>query len=270
MAKLSPAYWWRRLLDLPNTSPVKTIAVALLVSLGCAVIVSVTAVALRPLQQANLEADRLARMQQMLDLVPGIEDLLVGSGVDSLQVVLVELSSGRIVEDIDPSDYDQRAAAADSQSAVEIPDDADIANLGRRAPYAPAYLVRRDDNLALVVLPVRGGGYQSMLYGYLALEGSLDTVAALSFYEQGETPGLGAQIQGPAWEAKWPGTDIVDENGDVRIAVARGEATERYEVDGISGATRTGNGITNLLRFWLGDLGFGPFLKRLSQGEIAS
>lgn len=269
MADLSPLSWWRSLLALPNTSPLKTVVVALLVSLICAVIVSATAVTLRPLQQANLEADRLARMQRLLEAVPGMEDLLRTSGVDSFQVLLVNLATGTVAEDIDPAEYDQRAAATDAQTAVAIPDTADVANLGQRAPYAPVYLVRRDDDLALVVLPVRGAGYQSMLYGYLALDGDLDRVAALSFYEQGETPGLGANIQDPAWEAKWPGTELVDENGEVSVAVTRGGATEPYQVDGISGATRTGDGVTNLIQFWLGDYGFGLFLERLSQGEIA-
>ena len=61
---------------------------------------------------------------------------------------------------------------------------------------------------------------------------------------------------------------LADEEGNLRIAVVQGGAKQPYEVDGISGATRTGRGVANLLRFWLGELGFGPFLKRLAAGEV--
>lgn len=268
MAELNPIQWWKRLIALPNTSPVKTLAVATLVSLTCAVIVSVTAVSLRPLQQANVEAERRARMEQMLASLPGLSDLILEAGAESVRPVLVDLEAGTVVEGADAASYDQRAAAADPEQSIEIPADADIAGLGRRPLLAPAYLVGSDGTLSLVVLAVNGAGYQSQLYGYLALEGDLNTIAGLTFYEQGDTPGLGSRIQDPAWEALWPGTQIADENGEISVAVVRGKASEPYEVDGISGATRTGNGVTNLLRFWLGDYGFGPFLERLANNEV--
>jgi Na+-transporting NADH:ubiquinone oxidoreductase subunit C len=107
-----------------------------------------------------------------------------------------------------------------------------------------------------------------MLYGYLALQGDLKTIAALIFYEQGETPGLGARVQEPAWEALWPGTSIADDSGQIAVEVVRGQATEDWQVDGLTGATRTGNGVTSLLQFWLGEWGYGPFLERLESGEI--
>jgi len=100
------------------------------------------------------------------------------------------------------------------------------------------------------------------------LQGDLETIAALTFYEQGETPGLGARIQDPTWEALWPGTKIADAEGNIAIEVVKGGATEAWQVDGLTGATRTSNGVTNLLRFWLGDWGYGPFLERLKSGEI--
>lgn len=268
MADLNPVNWWRRLLDAPNTSPAKTLVVALLVALVCAVVVSVTAVTLRPLQQANLAAERQARMQEMLAGLPGLEDLISGAGGGSLDIVLVELDTGTLVQGIDPASFDERAAAADPASSREIPEEADIANLGRRANIAPVYALKRDGKLALLILPVDGAGYESHLYAYLAIEGDLNTIAALTFYEHGETPGIGARITDPDWEQLWPGTEIADADGNVRVEVVRGRATEPYEVSGITGATRTSRGVSNLLQFWLGDDGFGPFLKRLKSGEI--
>jgi Na+-transporting NADH:ubiquinone oxidoreductase subunit C len=112
-------------------------------------------------------------------------------------------------------------------------------------------------------VPVRGTAYQSTLKGYLALKADLNTVAALTFYEQAETPGLGARIEEDAWQALWPGKKVADADGVIRIEVVKGAGKGVHEVDGISGATRTGTGVTNLLQFWLGPDGYGPYLDRL-------
>jgi len=268
VAELNPLRWWRSLLAAPNTSPLKTLVVALMVALVCAVVVSVTAVTLRPLQQANLAAERQARMQEMLANLPGVEDLISGAGGGSLDVVLVDLDTGEPVENMDPATFDQRAAAADPATSREIPEEADIARLKRRSNFAPVIAVRRAGELALLVLPVHGAGYESQLYGYLAIEGDLNTIAALTFYEHGETPGIGARIADPEWEQLWPGTEIADAEGNLRVEVVRGRATEPYQVAGLTGATRTSTGVSNLVRFWLGEYGFGPFLERLKSGEI--
>lgn len=257
-----------RFFALPNDSFAKTIGMAFIVALVCAVIVSAAAVSLRPIQQANKDAAQRARMQEMLAALPGMEELLLESGADELQAVLVDLSSGTIAEDMDAASYDQRAAANDTEQAIEIASDADIAGLSARAPYAPAFLLYSGDDLALAVLPVRGSGYASMLYAYLALEGDLETIAGLTFYEQGDTPGLGARVQDPAWEALWPGTKLVDADGNLAVEVVKGGASEVWQVDGITGATNTSNGVTNLLRYWLGPDAFGPFLEKLKAGEI--
>lgn len=268
MVELNPLRWWRRLLALPNTSELKAIVIVLLVSVICAVVVSVTAVTLRPIQKANLEAARKARLATMLQSLPEIA--VAGDSVVSplIQTVLVDLAKGSIVKGLNPFAYDQRAAATDRATSIAVPPEVDVAGINRRAQFAPVHLVRRQSKLELVILPVRGAGYQSMMYGYLALKPDLRTVAALTFYEQAETPGLGSRVADPAWLSKWPGAKIADEEGNLRIAVVQGRAKHPYEVDGISGATRTGSGVANLLRFWLGDLGFGPFLRRLAAGEI--
>ena len=128
---------------------------------------------------------------------------------------------------------------------------------------ATVFELREEGELRLVVLPVRGTGYQSTLKGYLALKADLNTVAALTFYEQDETPGLGARLQEDAWQARWPDKQMIDAEGIIRIEVVKGAGVGVHEVDGISGATRTSTGVTNLLHFWLGPDGYEPYLTRL-------
>jgi len=259
----SPLANWRHFLARQNEDRVKIFGVAFLVALTSAVLVSVTSVTLKPLQEAHLEAERAARMAEMLDRLPGLRDVMADLGGDALDTRLVNLDTGEFATDVDPNAFDPAAAALDPETSVAIPSEVDVTRLGRRAKLAPVHLLERDGELLLIVLPVSGKGYQSTLRAMLALNADLVTVSALVITEQGETPGIGARVEDPAWLDLWPGKEIVDATGRIVISVVRGKATAPYEVDGISGATVTSNGVSNMLRYWLGGHGFGPFLQRL-------
>ena len=243
---------------------------ALGVALVCALLVSVTAVGLRPNYLANLEAERMARLGSVLEAVSEVAGEIEAAAVEAR---VVDLASGRYSETLDANTFDARKAAADPAMSVAIPPELDIAGINRRARYATVFIVRDPAGaVRLVILPVRGSGYQSALYAFLALSGDTATVLALKFYEQGETPGMGARVQEPAWEARWAGKRIADDTGAMRIGVARGQVAPgsedaAYQVDGISGATRTSVGVHRLLRFWLGDFGFGRYLQRVRSGK---
>ncbi len=251
---------WRRFAALPKDSLPKTLGFAFLVALTAALVVSLASVLLKPMQQANLERERQARITAIVSQAIG--------DPGPLTAYVVDLASGRIASGMDPVSFDQLAAAKAPETSVAIPPQADLAGLGRRAKHATVFIRFEADKPVLIVLPVRGLGYQSTLFGFLALRGDGNTVAALNFYRQGETPGLGARITEPAWQALWPGKKLADESGTLRIDVVKGTGRGPYEVDGITGATRTGSGISRLLRFWLGDWGFGPFLDRVKAGSL--
>jgi Na+-transporting NADH:ubiquinone oxidoreductase subunit C len=262
------AEWPRRFLALSPDHPAKTVAVTLGVCLVCATVVSVAAVLLKPLRTANLARERSQHLLQILEGAPGIAELLEDVDLARLETHVVDLATGLPVPDIDPAEYDQRAAAKDPRTSTAIPDARDIAKLGRRADRATVHLVRREGAVRLVILPVHGSGFVSTLYGYLALAGDANTILGLSFYEHAETPGMGAEVNSPAWRALWRGKKVRDADGELRIRVIKGRvdaeaAGAAYEVDGLSGATRTGDGVTNLLRFWLGEDGFGPYLETI-------
>ncbi|MEO9340401.1 NADH:ubiquinone reductase (Na(+)-transporting) subunit C [Mesorhizobium sp. SB112] len=267
MADTRPPGPWRRFLNRPNTDRVKTIGVSLLIAVGCGLTVSIATVALRPIQQENISAQQQGRMAKMLENLPGIAEILKESGASGVETLVIDLASGTVAADIDPASFDQRAEAVDLERSSALPRADDLAGLGRRENHALVYILRRGEELALVVLPVRGAGYQSTISAYLALEADLDTVAAFTVYEQGETPGLGARIAEDSWQAQWAGKHIFDD-GDFAISVVRGSANGPHEVDGISGASVTGYAISDMLEFWMGERGFGPFLDRLKNGEI--
>ncbi|MEX0957174.1 MAG: NADH:ubiquinone reductase (Na(+)-transporting) subunit C [Rhizobiaceae bacterium] len=268
MAELNPVRLWSRFLALPNDSRVKTLGVAFLVALFCATAVSLTAVTLRPLQEANLQRERETRLADMIAALPGMADILRETGADTLETVIIELDTGTIADEIDPAQFDYAAAQSNAEASTPLPAEADVAGIGRRPDHAPAYLLREGERLVLAVLPVYGSGYQSTIRAYLALEGDLNTIAALSIYEQGETPGIGTRITDAGWQDRWQGKQIADDTGAVGITAVQGGAAEGpFEVDAIGGATRSSMGVSNLVRFWLGERGFGPFLEHLKAEE---
>ena len=143
----------------------------------------------------------------------------------------------------------------------------DIANIKRRERYAKVYLLRDGDEIETIILPIRGYGLWSTMYGFIALEADGNTVSGLSFYEHGETPGLGDKIEYPRWLGLWPGKKVYDAAGEPQLQVIRGQAAadDPHSIDGMAGATLTGRGVTNMLAFWLGGQGYGPYLRGLEQ-----
>ena len=80
-----------------------------------------------------------------------------------------------------------------------------------------------------------------------------------------------AEIERPEWQRRWRDKRLRDEAGRVRIRVVRAapdadSPEAAFEVQGIAGATRTGDGVGELVRFWVGPSGFGPYLARLREG----
>ncbi|SFP89823.1 NADH:ubiquinone reductase (Na(+)-transporting) subunit C [Tranquillimonas alkanivorans] len=259
-----PRTAWGRFLARPNDDRTKTLGIAFLTAFISALVVSTTSIALKPLQDANIAAEQAARMDAMLDALPGLRALMEETGVTALETRLVDLDAGDW-SDADPTGYDFAAAFTEPEASTPLPPEADIAGLGNRPVLAPVHLLEREGELMLIVLPMAVSGYASTIRAMLALEPDLNTVAALSITEQGETPGLGARIEDPAWQAQWPGKEVTNDAGEIVFSVVRGQASGPHEVDAISGATRTSNAIHNMMRFWMGEWGYGPFLDRLEE-----
>ena len=149
----------------------------------------------------------------------------------------------------------------------------DIASIRRRADYSTVYVVENTDgSIKTLILPIHGYGLWSTLYGFMALESDLQTVVGLGFYQHAETRGLGGEVDNPNWKAQWQGKVVYDESGDVDISVIKGSVDPNspkaeHQIDGLAGATLTSRGVESLVRFWLGEDGFGPFLDHLRAGE---
>lgn len=252
-----------------NESKGKTFIVALALCLVCSIIVSSAAVLLKDAQIANKALDRKRNILQAAGMFQ--EGVDVTQQFEQITAKVVDLRTGKFTDQFSADKFDQRKAAKNPEISESLTQDNDLAKISRRANYALVYLVENQGELDKVILPVHGYGLWSTLYGFLALEQDANTIAGLGFYEHGETPGLGGEVDNARWKALWPGKRVYSEQ-NVAISLIKGTVdTSRQgsesQVDGLSGATLTSRGVTNLLQFWLGDNGFGPFLHNLRTGE---
>ena len=223
------------------------------------------------LQKQNIILDQ----QKKIVAAANLEDFYgsVSDAYNSIEEIIIDLDTGNFT-DLDPSGYDLSKELQDNSKYINLSSAEDIATIKVRENYSKVFLEYRDDELNTVILPVRGYGLWGILYGYLAISNDLNTIVGLEFYEHKETPGLGAEIDNPAWKALWNGKKLFDDEGNLLIKVVKGkvamnEADSYYKVDGLSGATLTSNGVTNLLAFWLGDLGYLKFLLSILNPQYA-
>ena len=115
--------------------------------------------------------------------------------------------------------------------------------------YLPAF---SSTTMNAFILPISGKGLWSSLYGYFAIDNkNYSTVKGITFYQHGETPGLGAEIAKDWFKLSFIGKEIYSDNNIKSILVLKaGQADpdNLYEVNGISGATITGRGVEVLLK----------------------
>jgi Na+-transporting NADH:ubiquinone oxidoreductase subunit C len=244
----------------------KTITVAVMLCIVCSVLVSTAAVKLRPRQERNkalFTKTNILKAGGLLEEGKSIDELF-----ENIEVKYVNLETGEFDDSIDSKTYDAREAVSKRDLSVAIPADQDIANIRRKVKTAEVYLVKKEGELETIIVPVYGKGLWSTMYAFLALEKDGNTVKGYSFYDHGETPGLGGEIDNPAWQKKWEGKKLFDQDNKLAINVLKGEVNMSkpqaiHQVDGLAGATLTTVGVRNLMHFWLGENGFGKFLSKI-------
>lgn len=256
---------------LRRDSIVGTLTVALALCVVCSVIVSGAAVGLRSRQEANRKLERQRNIlaaaglleEEGVDVKSLYAERVTPRMFDFTEEKFVDASA----EEIEEFDAEEIAEAKDT--SIDLPE-GDPAGIGRRENRTVVYLVNDSaGELDKLVLPVRGKGLWSTLYGFLAVEADGETIAGLTFYEHGETPGLGGEVDNERWKQQWPGKSIYGDDGEIAVEVVKGVAQdEAHQVDGLSGATITTRGVNNLVHFWLGEQGFGPLLQEVQAGEI--
>ena len=252
-----------------NDSIQKTFGVAMALCIVCAVVVSSAAVILRPTQQANKLLDLKTNILASAGLLQAGVD--IETQFEQISARIVDLETGLFTQKFDGQTFDQRKASKDPMLSTALSSDEDIAKIKRRANYATVYVVEGQQGVDKIILPIKGYGLWSTMYGFLALEADMQTVAGVGFYQHAETPGLGGEIDNPKWKSSWVGKQAYN-NNELVLSVLKGKADlsrpgSESQIDGLAGATLTTRGVNNLVQYWLGEQGFAPLISHLKTGE---
>ena len=253
-----------------NESITKTIGVAFCVCLICSLVVSFSAVSLRDLQNENKLNDKRIKILQAADIYNPDEE--IKDQFLKLETKFVNFETGKLMDtymDFSLEEYDPILATRDSNLSSKVPTSEDIAVIKNRENIGKIFILRNDDySINKLILPIRGYGLWGTLYGYISIENDFNTIAGIEFYDHKETPGLGAEVDNPKWKNLWPGKQIY-QNGEVSLTVIKGKVDNddkdaQYEIDGLSGATITSRGVTNMIAYWFGESGYSKLFKELN------
>jgi Na+-transporting NADH:ubiquinone oxidoreductase subunit C len=227
---------------------------ALAVCVTCSVILAFTAGALKPSIEKNKELDVHKNILFAMNLI----DRDKADNPEKVETLFSEKVEGKVL--------DKEGNVVPGRDPAEVGIEDEIEQL-------PVYISYEGDKIQSVAMPVMGKGLWSKIYGYIALENDFNTVRGITFYQHGETPGLGGEIGQQWYQAKFEGKKIFDSEGNLQsIAIAKGAVPEDYPeekkqhmVDGVSGATLTGKGITEFLEHDLSR--YLPYLKKMRQSS---
>ena len=245
----------------------KTLTVAAILCIVCSVLVSTAAVKLKPMQEENKKLDIRKNLLLTAGLIENTEvsKQEINEKFKSVETVIVDLQTGSKVEGVDAETFDMKVAAKKKGQNYQIPAEMNVAKINFRSKLAKIYLIKDGGEIKSVVFPVSGKGLWSTLYGFLVLKPDMDTIQGLGFYDHGETPGLGGEVDNPNWKKLWVGKKAFktgDDSFAPAIQVAKGPGRGDNQVDGLSGATLTSNGVSGLLKYWLGSDAYGPTLAQ--------
>ncbi len=203
---------------------------AVMVVLVAAVLASVS-IALKPRQTRNYEIEKKQNILASvnIDATPETAEKIYAEKV--VKEYLVNIKGEEVEGDAFNTDLKKERSKAPEDMVL------------------PVFECQTDDGIKYV-LPVRGSGLWGPIWGFIALDKDMSTIYGANFDHEGETPGLGAEIATPAFEAPFKGKTIFDKSGNLTsiiVAKVGQEAPEEHKVDAISGGTITSKGLEKML-----------------------
>ena len=198
-----------------------------------ATFLSLAATVLQPRQLKNLEIDKKKSMLESIG-VPSVRQTTESLYDKYIKNSFVLNSKGEVVQGVDAFNVDLRA---EQKKPLD-------------QQYLPVFDATPDDGEKLIIIPVAGKGLWGPIWGFISLKSDLNTIYGVTFDHQGETPGLGAEINTPKFENMFRGKTLFENGKFVSIGVIKGGAKpdDPHDVDAISGGTITSKGLEKMLR----------------------
>lgn len=208
-----------------------TIIYAAIICLACSLLLSVAASSLKKLQDYNVEIDRKMNV------------------LKAFGIPILDENNKRIKPEVVEKYFAENISEISIDATTGLPVDSSTA---AQDPLL-LYLWSENGQVSKYAFPISGKGLWSTIYGYMALERDLATISGITFYKHGETPGLGAEVETDWFQNNFKGKKILANGERLKFEVVKGKVSEKYPagndhaVDGISGATITGNGVAKFM-----------------------
>lgn len=218
-----------------------------------AVLLASAAIVLSPYQAKNI---RLEKMQNILNSI----------GVEAEPKEAEELYKAYMKEELVLNSKGELVTENSAAFDIDLKKELDKARLGKPDEQLFPLFVFDKDGTTYYIIPVRGRGLWGPIWGYIALEGDLNTIYGASFGHKGETPGLGAEIETTDFQQQFKGKKIFNDAGNfVSVHLIKGGAApnDLHGVDAVSGGTITSTGVSEMLERTIST--YLPYFKTLDK-----
>lgn len=224
-----------------------TIAYIVIMVLIVGTALALTAMALKPRQQANADADKMRQILASVHVTSDRQDI---AGTFDKYI------TSQFIVDQDGAQIGDDAFNVDIAAQTKLPE---------AERKLPVYQCTLPDGSVKYILPVYGAGLWGPIWGYVALDDNGSTIYGAYFAHQSETPGLGAEIEKPAFSNQFIGKNMFKNDNYLPVTVVKAGqkplGDEDY-VDAVSGGTITSKGVAAMLSDCLTP--YRNFLKTLS------
>ncbi|MDE6196380.1 MAG: NADH:ubiquinone reductase (Na(+)-transporting) subunit C, partial [Muribaculaceae bacterium] len=202
--------------------------VVLVVVVGTAL--AFTSISLKDRQQANADADKMRQILASVGIKPEAGDIVSDYQKYITDSYVINAEGERV--DATEKAFDVNVAVQSKQAAAER--------------LLPVYVCTLEDGATKYILPMYGAGLWGPIWGYVSVDADGSTIYGAYFAHQGETPGLGAEIEKPAFSGSFAGKHLIKNGAFLPVAVVKAGQTPQGDedyVDGISGGTITSKGV---------------------------
>lgn len=203
-----------------------------------AILLSVAAISLAPYQAKNIRTEKM-------------KNILTSISVNAETGDAEQLFNQYITKQIVLNNKGEEVTGDVTAFDIDLKKEMDKIKIGKTDEQRYPLFVCNKNGKSFYIIPVSGKGLWGPIWGYVSLEGDMNTIYGASFGHKSETPGLGAEIATEKFQQQFIGKKIFDESGNfVSVTVIKGGASsiDMHGVDAISGATITSNGVTEMFR----------------------
>lgn len=231
-----------------------TFMFAIIMVVVVASVLAFTATTLQPIQSENVRQEKM-------------QNILATVGIETERSESEELYNKYITETVA---LKEDGSVNDKVDAFEVDLARELKKPGEEQVY-PLYIANID-GAKYYIIPLRGKGLWDAIWGYIALKDDINTIKGAVFDHKGETPGLGAEITQTWFRERFTDEKIYDGSGNlIGVSVVKGNVgpsnKEDNKVDAISGATITGDGVSDMISERLQH--YLPYFKKQKDIKVA-